>query len=140
MAKQQQNQPAKPGQQNPQAQQGQQPEGRNPQRQGNEQQQHQGNQDAQRHQKQHQAGQMSADKEQSPKMDRGDSEGGSGESIRRGALNTQYDADGDKAQQKESSQGGSGQSKPHAANPGSSEKSTGSERDTMSGSRDSGRS
>lgn len=124
---------------------------------------------AQRHQKRSQAGQLSAaNVEESPHMDRGDSAGGAGqsrsegqdsgqaaESLRRGALDTQYGTNssmksGQKAGQSgrvssagSGSSGGSAgsessggsEAEPQAPNPGSSEESSGAERDTMTGSR-----
>lgn len=118
---------------------------------------------AQRNQKQSQAAQLSAaNVEESPHMDRGDSAGGSGESLGegresakagdalpRGAVDTQYGTKSSKSAQ-QSGQGGrvasagSGSSgseeAPQAPNPGSSEKSSGAERDTMSGPRPGSRS
>jgi hypothetical protein len=92
------------------------------------------NREEQRNQKQNQASQMSAaDKGQSPR-DRGDSAGGSGESLRQGALDAQYGTDSSKSGRT------TDQAKPQSAsNLESSEKSTGAQRDTLSGSRDSGR-
>jgi hypothetical protein len=104
------------------------------------------NRDEQRNQKQNQASQLSAaDQQQSPKMNRGESAGGSGESLRHGALDAQYGTDSSKSGQGQKHSAGAEQSRPSgqsqsASNPGSSEKSTGSERDTMSGGREGGRS
>lgn len=110
----------------------------------------------QRHQTQSQAAQLSAaNVEESPHMDRRDSAGGAGQSLgeapaaqtpgeqsRRGALDTQY---GTVSTSKtgpagRASSGGSGPSDaaataPQAPNPGNSEASSGSDRDTMTGSR-----
>jgi hypothetical protein len=113
----------------------------------------------QRNQKQNRAVQLSAaNVEESPHMDRRDSaqgageslpEGGpderAGESMRRGAVDTQY---GTRSEQKtdaarNASSGGSGPSTDdraaEAPNPGSSEESSGTERDTMTGPRPGGR-
>jgi hypothetical protein len=107
---------------------------------------------AQRHQKQSQAGQLSsANAEESPHMDRGDSAEGAGESLshgrddaakslRRGALDTQY---GTKSSMKSGGDAAApaddtskhGDRAPQAPNPGSSEESSGAERDTMTSSR-----
>lgn len=110
----------------------------------------------QRHQKQSRAAQLSAaNVEESPHMDRRDSAGGSGQSLgeapgtqkpgetaKRGALDTQYGTDsaGKAGQGGRASSGGSGASGRGEApsqvpNPGSSEESSGTDRDTMSGSR-----
>jgi hypothetical protein len=127
---------------------------------------HTDNRVAQRHQKQSRAGQLStANAEESPHMDRGDSAEGTGESLshgreeaakslRRGALDTQY---GTKSSLKSGGTdagapgkgGGQDAAAPNAAsdtskqsdrvpeapNPGSSEDSSGAERDTMTSSR-----
>ena len=119
---------------------------------------------AQRNQKQNQAAQLSAANiEESPHMDRGDSAGGSGESLgegresakagdalHRGALDTQYGTKSSLKSVQKPGQGGrvssagSGSSgseeAPQAPNPGSSEESSGAERDTMSGPRPGSRS
>lgn len=115
---------------------------------------------AQRHHKRSQVAQLSAaNVEESPRMDRGDSAGGAGESLnqgtdpdkaneatRRGAVDTQY---GTKSAAKtgkkvgesgRASSGGSGSSATaddgeKVPNPGSSEESSGAERDTMTGPR-----
>jgi hypothetical protein len=90
------------------------------------------NQGAQRHHKESQAGQLStANDEESPKTNPSEDE--RGESFKRGALDTQYDTGSDKPDK-------SGAQSPKQTNPGSSEKSTGADRDTMSGSRPGGRS
>lgn len=109
----------------------------------------------QRNQKQNQAAQLSAaNVEESPHMDKRDSGGGTGqslgnaqasrqpgESLRRGALDTQYGTDSSKTGSAgRASSGGSGASSgkdvaPAAPNPGSSEDSSGTDRDTMSGPR-----
>lgn len=115
----------------------------------------------QRHHKQSQDGQLApANVEESPHMDRGDSALGAGESMshgretseeadrtaestRRGALDTQY---GTKSSMKTGQPPGSptgataetakgGDRAPSAPNPGSSEESSGAERDTMTGPR-----
>ncbi len=105
----------------------------------------------QRNQKENQVAQLSAaNVEESPKMDPGDSAGGEGESLdagqskesnqplRRGALDTQY---GTKSATKTSSKdtgkasGRADTERAQLPNPGSSEESSGSERDTMSGPR-----
>jgi hypothetical protein len=110
---------------------------------------------AQRNQKQNRAVQLSAaNVEESPHMDRRDSAQGAGESLpegapgeragesmRRGAVDTQY---GTRSELKtdvarNASSGGSGSSTPEAPNPGSSEQSSGAERDTMTGPRPGGR-
>ncbi|MGZ8273693.1 MAG: hypothetical protein ACXW2G_06050 [Burkholderiaceae bacterium] len=119
---------------------------------------------AQRDEKQNQAAQLSpANVEESPHMNRGDSAGGSGESLseardpakgadsqRPGALDTQYGTkssmkSGQKAETGRVASAGSGSSTAgeeaqQAPNPGSSEESTGAERDTMTGSRPGSRS
>lgn len=112
------------------------------------------NRAARRHHRQSQAAQLgAANVEESPHMDRGDSAEGTGESLghgrdgrdaapkppQRGAVDTQY---GTRSVQKtgapadagaEASKGGD---RPGAApNPGSSEESSGADRDTMTGSR-----
>jgi hypothetical protein len=108
----------------------------------------------QRNQKQNRAAQLSAaNVEESPHMDKRDSAGGAGQSLgdapdskrgaeppRRGALDTQYGTDsaGKTGGTGRASSGGSGASSgkgaaPAAPNPGSSEESAGSDRDTMSG-------
>jgi hypothetical protein len=115
----------------------------------------------QRRQKQNQVAQLgAANVEESPRMDRGDSAEGTGESMpegrdrapqstRRGALDTQYGTrsstktgPAEQAEQAEqggrTSSGGSGSSTPDRGdvpNPGSSEESTGADRDTMTGPR-----
>lgn len=110
----------------------------------------------QRNQKQNQAAQLSAaNVEESPHMDQRDSAGGAGqslgdapgskqagESMRRGALDTQYGTDsGSKSGGAgRASSGGSGASggkgpAPAAPNPGSSEESSGTDRDTLTGPR-----
>lgn len=128
------------------------------------------NRAAQRNQKEDQVAQLSAANiEESPFMDRGDSAGGAGESLpegsdaasgqqvpARGALDSQYGTDGSGKVPSEhsparsseggrASSGGSGSSSPagkpqDTPDPGSSDKSTGAERDTMSGPRPGGRS
>jgi len=111
---------------------------------------------AQRHHKESQAAQLSAaNVEQSPHMDRGDSAAGTGESLgeapptehpgeppQRGAVDTQYGTESATKVPRpgRASSGGSGSSgqvngAQAAPNPGSSEESSGSERDTMTGSR-----
>jgi hypothetical protein len=116
---------------------------------------------AQRHDRQSQAAELSAaNVEESPHMDRGDSALGTGESLshgrdsaaeaeqaaeslRRGALDTQY---GTKSSMKTGQPAGSpsgataetakgGDRAPPAPNPGSSEPASGAERDTMTGPR-----
>ena len=114
----------------------------------------------QHHHKQSQVAQLSAaNVEESPRMDRGDSAGGAGESLnqgtdsakakeapRRGALDTLYGTNsaartGKKAGETgRASSGGSGSSATaddggQVPNPGSSEESAGTERDTMTGPR-----
>lgn len=111
------------------------------------------NRAAQRHQKESQVAQLSAaNVEESPHMDRGDSEGGTGESLpagerqraggqqKRGAVDTQYGTkSADKLAEKDraSSSGTSSadDSSTQTSKPGSSEQSSGTERDTMSGPR-----
>jgi hypothetical protein len=105
----------------------------------------------QRHQKESQVAQLSAaNVEESPHMDRGESEGGSGESLpagqtqrageqhKRGAVDAQYGTKSDAksaadrtAPSKSSAEGPRSQT----PNPESSEESSGTERDTMSGPR-----
>lgn len=113
-----------------------------------------GNRGEQRHQKESQASQMSsANVEESPHMDRGDSRGGSGQSKggsahaseapKRGAVDTQYGTDSSmKSGHASGKPSASKQDAEHAdtPNPGSSEKSSGADRDTMSGSRPGNRS
>ena len=107
----------------------------------------------QRHQKETQVAQLSAaNVEESPFMDRGDSEGGAGESLpagesqrageqqKRGALDAQYGTKSDSKgaasdRSSSSAKGGSSDASSQAPNPGSPEQSSGSERDTMSGPR-----
>jgi hypothetical protein len=115
----------------------------------------------QRNRKQDQAAQLSpANIEESPYMDRGDSAAGSGESLeegresakvaeqlRRGAPDTQYgtystmktgerkSGQAGRVSSAGSGSSGSGEDGRPAPNPGSSEASSGTERDTMSGSR-----
>jgi hypothetical protein len=113
--------------------------------------------------------QSAANVEESPRMDRGDSAGGAGEShpagrdaagagdsMRRGALDTQYGtrsgmkseasqparsgSSGSSDSSDSSGAGGTDTEPPEAPNPGSSEESTGADRDTMSGPRPGGRS
>jgi hypothetical protein len=110
--------------------------------------------------------QSAANVEESPRMDRGDSAGGSGESrtegrdtaaagdaMRRGALDTQYGTrsgmkteaarpapSGPSGPSSSSGARGTDTEPPEAPNPGSSEESTGADRDTMSGPRPGGRS
>lgn len=108
--------------------------------------------------------QSAANVEESPHMDRGDSAAGSGESLtegrdaagageslRRGAVDTQYGTRSgmktEAAQRAPSASPGTSESSgtradsepPEAPNPGSSEESSGTDRDTMSGSRPGGR-
>lgn len=111
---------------------------------------------AQRHQKQSQAAHLSAaNVEESPRMDRGDSAAGAGESLgdapptprpanppQRGALDTQYGTDSSTKVPRtgRASSGGSGSSAQGsgvqvAPDPPSTEDASGSERDTMSGPR-----
>jgi hypothetical protein len=110
----------------------------------------------QRNQKQNQAAQLSAaNVEESPHMDRRDSAAGSGQSLgeapgvdesgassERGAVDTQYGtrSASKTGQAGRASSGGSGSGSgqtgtPHAPNPGSSEESSGTDRDTMTGPR-----
>lgn len=114
------------------------------------------NRGEQRSQKQNQAAQLSAaNVEESPHMDRRDSAGGSGQSLgdapgvdkpgqptKRGAVDTQYGTHSASktGQAGRASSGGSGSGSgqstaPRAPNPGSSEDSAGTDRDTMSGPR-----
>jgi len=110
---------------------------------------------AQRHHKESQAAQLSAaNVEESPRMDRGDSEAGAGESLgdapptqrpaeppQRGALDTQYGTDSSTKVPRtgRASSGGSGSGHGNgpqvAPSPGSPEDASGSERDTMTGPR-----
>jgi hypothetical protein len=102
----------------------------------------------QRHQKESQAAQLSAaNVEESPHMDRGDSEGGAGQSLpagetqraghqqKRGALDTQYGTKSGAKPAAEHASSGADDDVAEAPNPGSSEQSSGTERDTMSGPR-----
>jgi hypothetical protein len=105
----------------------------------------------QRHQKQSRVAQLSAaNVEESPHMDRGDSEGGSGQSLpggdnrraadshERGAVDTQYGTrSSTKTKQPAPATSGTAadDSASQSSNPGSSEESSGTERDTMSGPR-----
>lgn len=110
------------------------------------------NRSEQRHQKQSRVAQLSAaNVEESPHMDRRDSEGGSGQSLpggedprarqapERGAVDTQY---GTRSSTKTSKPapanartGTTDDGAKGSPNPGSSEASSGTERDTMSGPR-----
>jgi hypothetical protein len=107
----------------------------------------------QRHQKGSQVAQLSAaNVEESPHMDRGDSEGGAGQSLpggddrragqshERGAIDTQYGTSSSTKTRdsKPASSGATGaadDSVRESAKPGPAEESPGSERDTMSGPR-----
>jgi hypothetical protein len=103
----------------------------------------------QRHQKESQVAQLSAaNVEESPHMDRGDSEGGAGQSLpagqtqragaehKRGAVDTQYGTkSGAQSATDRSGGDGSDGAAAQTSNPGPAEQSSGSERDTMSGPR-----
>lgn len=120
---------------------------------------------AQRNQKENQGAPLSAaNVEESPHMDRGDSAGGSGQSLgdgrdpakaadalRRGAVDTQYGTKSSMKTGRKSGQGGrvasagsgspgAGEQTQPAPNPGSSAESSGAECDTMTGSRPGSRS
>lgn len=120
---------------------------------------------AQRSPKQDPAAQLTAaNAEESPHMDRGDSAGGSGESLRdgrdpgnvadalrRGAVDAQYGTDSStktgrtsgragRVSSAGSGSSGAGQGTQEATKPGSPEESAGAERDTMTGSRPGSRS